>query len=624
MNIKRIAIRVTVVLLALALLILACRQVANWYKCERFLGPSVYDYLDIREDVQAAEPRFTPQWTPNGDYIVFTARHWEGDGWTGETPIRINVAASDGSGILTITDGYGPNVIEHSPILSPDGWRIAYSSYRFENEKSRYFEIWTAALDGTDRRRLTNKKGLDFAPVWSPDGARINFSRKSSMLYCGYTDDVDRRTVRADGSTIHDVLDRISHALPFSNDSERTDGAPFEGEIFTGGYSSLSPDGSRFAVAIPEHPETALYTVAVDGSDARLLARRGDNSELEAVGSEDRPSADISSCSAGVVVPDPESNPDLVRDCEALVEVIDGIAVSGLNWNADTPIHQWEGVSLDDPDQEDSLDAVVPSALRVRGLSLPERGLIGWLPISVTSLSALRSLDMSNNQLFGPIPPELSELKELRVLKLSRNQLSGVIPPELGNLTELRVLDLYLEIRLDDNTKIRLTGSIPSELGNLTNLRELSLVGFFTGPIPPELGRLANLETLTLIGRFLSPIPPEWGNLSALKTLNILQSQITGPIPPELGNLWSLEVLNLRNNDLIGPVPPELGNLRSLELLNLEGNDLIGPVPPELGNLRSLEVLELTSNNLSGCIPTILREQARVRSHLKFCDQIGQ
>lgn len=64
---------------------------------------------------------------------------------------------------------------------SPDGSRIAFTSYRDRNgrtcfqECSRNGEISVADADGTDLRRLTTNEADDHSPTWSPDGRRITF-----------------------------------------------------------------------------------------------------------------------------------------------------------------------------------------------------------------------------------------------------------------------------------------------------------------------------------------------------------------------------------------------------------------------------------------------------------------
>ena len=65
-------------------------------------------------------------------------------------------------------------------------------------------------------------------------------------------------------------------------------------------------------------------------------------SRAEALGDPD--SDVVSQCSNGVVVPDPESNPGLVRDCVALVEAREVLSERGLGWRTSNLISEWRGV----------------------------------------------------------------------------------------------------------------------------------------------------------------------------------------------------------------------------------------------------------------------------------------
>jgi TolB protein len=53
---------------------------------------------------------------------------------------------------------------------SPDGSRVA-----FHSDRDGDFEIYSAALDGSDLRQLTDDPGIDQLPRWSPDGSHIAY-----------------------------------------------------------------------------------------------------------------------------------------------------------------------------------------------------------------------------------------------------------------------------------------------------------------------------------------------------------------------------------------------------------------------------------------------------------------
>ena len=403
-------------------------------------------------------------WSPDGQRLAFWGRN---DGVHTVGQAAVYTVKVDGSELIPL---YSTSVrppwtaITHAPrptdvsflAWSPDGQSIAF--LRSDDGQPK---LYTVGLDGSDPRVIASPNvehpTSHWTPgsiSWSPDGSRILFSLGSPSEEVGvfeaeYTDSWgyyppaigDLYIVNADGSDLR--------------------------AIGPGGiYSTWSPDGSRIANVIPAQYEAVLYTMDPDGSDVRVLVRRADDGELEAVGPDERPSVDVASCSDGAVVADPEANPGLARDCEALAEMIGRIAVTGLNWDADTPLSRWDGVTLGDPTLEGPSAKSSLSELRVRGLSLPERGLTGTFPISVTQLTALRTLDLSYNRLSGAIPPELGNLSALETLNLGDNYLSGPIPAELGNLSALETLNL------GDND---LLSPIPPEIGNLLKLKRLNL-----------------------------------------------------------------------------------------------------------------------------------------------------
>ena len=297
----------------------------------------------------------------------------------------------------------------------------------------------------------------------------------------------------------------------------------------------------------------------------------------------DSPVVGQDSCVSEGAVPPTET--ELAADCEVLLDVRDTLAgTATLDWAADVPIENWEGVKLDE------------TPTRVTVVSLPERGLSGTIPGELGELSRLTGLGLWSNQLTGTIPRELGNLSNLVWLYLSDNELTGQIPPELGSLSNLQLLALWGN---------QLSGSVPSELASLANLSELLLsFNWLSGTIPKELSYLSNLTYLGLGSNQLSgTIPSELSSLSNLTELYLGSNQLSGAIPSELASLSNLTHLYLSYNQLSGTILKELGDLYKLRHLNLSGNQLSGTIPPELGQLTNLEWLELGKNELTGKIP---------------------
>lgn len=80
-------------------------------------------------------------------------------------PFDIYTANVDGSDIKRLTNY---NVYTAEAVLSPDGKKIVFTSL-----KDGDLEIYTMKVDGSDVRRLTTTPGYDGGPWWSPDGKRI-------------------------------------------------------------------------------------------------------------------------------------------------------------------------------------------------------------------------------------------------------------------------------------------------------------------------------------------------------------------------------------------------------------------------------------------------------------------
>ena len=611
-------------------------------------GTEVQRLTPSEEGIELAPP----VWSPDGERLAFTIAMRSREYFR----LYLYTVRSDGSELTKIAETSfvirPPDWNEFAPAVpawSPDGQFLAFiggtvardhhrdNSTVYEEEEAA---IYTVRVDGTDLRQvfvmkphgpLPDASGArlaagEFYPyfpkisqvLWSPDGQDLLFFANGAHL------------INSDGSNLRRLSPPVLE-----------------------GVAAWSPDGSRIAVfemGNAESPqvvwtaagryrtlehvvgESVLLTVARDGSDLQTLLEGGGGFFHSSV-QPAQVSVDLTACREGTVVTEPLANPGLVGDCEALLLSRDRLSDTlKLRWNAETPLAEWEGVTLGGESLRvhevklEKMNGVLPPALgqlselrrlEIRGAGSKQRRhigarLSGGIPAELGNLQKLEVLDLSGNFLTGFIPMELSKLARLESLWLEDNFLSGSIPPELSALTSLRYLNLG---------RNNLSGGVPAALSGLIQLQELHLwSNQLTGGIPPELGNLTQLQRLSLsVNRLSGEIPPELGNLSQLTALWLSSNRLTGSLPPELGSLSQLVNLYLTNNQLDGSIPAELGSLSQLERLHLSYNQLEGSIPPELSNLLQLRWLELSANGLSGCVGTELPDIWVEQSELERC-----
>ena len=164
----------------------------------------------------------------------------------------------DGFNVRELTN---ENTVLLSPVWSPDGRSIAYTSYARQNPDLVLFSI-------KDRKRktLTRLPGLNAAPAWSPDGNKIAVvlsKDKNSEIYV-----LDRKgnltrltnhlnidtspTWSANGKKMAFTSDRSGTGSPqiYIMDSRKGDKSAVKRISFGSSYNdnpAWSPDGSRIA-----------------------------------------------------------------------------------------------------------------------------------------------------------------------------------------------------------------------------------------------------------------------------------------------------------------------------------------------------------------------------------------
>ena len=260
-------------------------------------------------------------------------------------------------------------------------------------------------------------------------------------------------------------------------------------------------------------------------------------------------------------------NMGLTNDCEALLDA-KGDLGGDLNWDTDTAMDDWEGVTMSDG--------------RVSGIWLRDEGLDGSVSAALGRLDMLTVLNLHTNMLSGTIP-DLSGASMLEELYLANNDLTGGIPEWLNGSTNLTELWLWGN---------ELTGGIP-DLSALTSLDKLKLANNdLSGGLPTADMLPPNVTWLIIDRNPFGGDIPDLSSLSSLRLLWLHSSELTGSVPSGGMLPASLDDLNLRDNMLMGAIP-DLSALDNLTRLRLHNNSLSGAVPGSLGGLDSLKQLWL-------------------------------
>lgn len=120
-------------------------------------------------------------YSPDGQWIAFASnRHGYTDKLTAEEQehfgrqrswlMDIYLMRADGSEVKRLTDVRG---YDGGPFFSPDGKRICWRRF---NEEETTAEIWTMNTDGSDQQQITRLGAMSWAPYFHPSGQYLVFT----------------------------------------------------------------------------------------------------------------------------------------------------------------------------------------------------------------------------------------------------------------------------------------------------------------------------------------------------------------------------------------------------------------------------------------------------------------
>jgi Tol biopolymer transport system component len=132
-----------------------------------------------------------------------------------------------------------------APALAPDHSRLAFA-YAEQGKQ----QIYSARLNGDDRKQLTDARGISNWPAYSPDGRSIVFGSSRDG-------DFEIYRMNADGTEVR----RLTES-PFQDIRPR-----------------FSPDGKRIAFTSHRDGNAEIYVMQADGSAARRVTQSFDRDD---------------------------------------------------------------------------------------------------------------------------------------------------------------------------------------------------------------------------------------------------------------------------------------------------------------------------------------------------------
>lgn len=199
---------------------------------------------------------------------------------------EIYMADFDGGNVRPVTQNQSINL---SPAWSPDGQKIAFTSYLNRNPDLYLFDLTRKQM-----QILSSFPGLNASPSWSPDGKRIALmlgkEGKTDIYLLDANGMNPRRLTSGHGNESTPRWSPDGREIVFSSDRSgspqiyimSSDGSNVRRLTFEGNYNvspSWSPKGDLIAFCGRAGGSFHIFTVGVDGSGLKKLTPDGTNNE---------------------------------------------------------------------------------------------------------------------------------------------------------------------------------------------------------------------------------------------------------------------------------------------------------------------------------------------------------
>jgi len=241
-----------------------------------------YDGANARRVTNTTTLNITPVWSPDNQTIAYTSFRPSGQFGVFRDIVFSFITTGDRK---TPAEG-SPSKQNELPMFSPDGSKVAFTSYRDGNP-----EIYVMNRDGSALRRMTNNPAIDTTPTWSPSGNQIAWVSDRTGNPHIYVMNVDGTGQR---QLIGEICDRPTWASGQFNEiayAARTgpgydiklyDVSKGEATRLTDGIGSnespaFSPNGRHIAFTSTRNGKIQVFTVDRTGEHLRQITREGNN-----------------------------------------------------------------------------------------------------------------------------------------------------------------------------------------------------------------------------------------------------------------------------------------------------------------------------------------------------------